>query len=191
MRLVFLLSQETFPSPPHEYRWPLQQSLRGGEGAQRAGEGCFGYRQPRNDPQFPLYRDDGQEMLVITLRNQAMTQPQPRSVDLARNLRQQCVPAEARLWAVLRERRLGGYKFRRQHPVAGYVADFACVECALIVEVDGQSHLENSAKDEKRSQVLENDGWKVLRFWNTQIYEELEAVKEAIYQECQARKRKS
>jgi very-short-patch-repair endonuclease len=79
---------------------------------------------------------------------------------------------------------LAGFKFRRQHPVAPYIVDFACVACKLVVELDGESHLCSKAKDEKRTLFLESEGWQVLRFWNTEVFDELESVKEAIYQAC-------
>jgi very-short-patch-repair endonuclease len=91
------------------------------------------------------------------------------------------------LWKALRNRALGGYKFRRQHPIGPYVVDFACVDCKLVIEVDGQTHLPRKSADEKRAQLLEKEGWCVIRFWNTEIYEELEPVKEAIYRQCVAR----
>ena len=65
-----------------------------------------------------------------------------------------------------------------------FVADFACVERRVILELDGESHLERSLEDHLRTQWLESQGLLVLRYWNTEIYDELEAVKEAIYQAC-------
>ena len=111
----------------------------------------------------------------------------PKRIPLARSLRKRPVPAEALLWKVLRNRTLAGYKFRRQHPIGPFVVDFACVECKLVVELDGPSHLPRKEPDALRSQFLETEGWSVIRFWNTDIYEHLEPVKEAIYRECVAR----
>ena len=105
-------------------------------------------------------------------------------MQLARSLRQRLVPAERLLWRALRNRALGGFKFRRQHPVGKYVVDFACVECNIIVEVDGESHLTTKRKDAVRTSFLESEGWCVLRYWNTEVYDELEAVREAIYHQC-------
>jgi very-short-patch-repair endonuclease len=107
-----------------------------------------------------------------------------KRVQLAQSLRKQTVPAEALLWKVLRNRGLGGYKFRRQHPIGPYVVDFACVSCGLVVELDGETHLPQKSGDVRRSEFLEAEGWRVLRFWNTEVYDELEAVKEAIFQAC-------
>ena len=111
----------------------------------------------------------------------------PKHIRLARTLRKNRVPAEALLWKALRGRALGGYKFRRQHPIGPYVVDFACLECQLVVEVDGETHLPRKTADVKRTDFLEAEGWCVIRFWNTEIYEDIEPVKEAIYRRCVAR----
>ena len=64
------------------------------------------------------------------------------------------------------------------------MVDFACVECKVVVEVDGETHLSIKRKDAARTNYLESNGWCVLRYWNTEVYEELEAVREAIYHRC-------
>lgn len=110
-----------------------------------------------------------------------------KHIDLARQLRQNDVPAEELLWKVLRNRTVAGHKFRRQHPIGPYIVDFACVECRLIVEVDGETHLARRREDEQRTRFLEAEGWRVRRFWNTEVYEEFEPVIEAIYMLCQER----
>jgi len=86
----------------------------------------------------------------------------------------------------LRQRQLDGCKFRRQHPTAGYIADFACVERGLIVEADGGQHADDSA-DTIRTQRLEALGWRVLRFWNNDILGNTDGVVAAILQALQAR----
>jgi very-short-patch-repair endonuclease len=90
--------------------------------------------------------------------------------------------AETILWSRLRRSQLGGWKFRRQHPVGPYVADFACVEANLIVEVDGATHSERReiAHDKRRSAYLTLRGYSVLRVWNTDIYENLDGVLEGV-----------
>ena len=100
------------------------------------------------------------------------------------------MPAEGVLWKALRNRTLGEFKFRRQHAIGSYVVDFACVVSRVAVEVDGESHLQSKVADADRTAFLEAEGWRVLRFWNTEVYEDLEAVKEAIYQECVNRSRR-
>ena len=114
-----------------------------------------------------------------------------KRVPLARSLRQNDVPAEALLWKALRNRALEGFKFRRQHIIEPYVLDFACVACRLAVELDGETHVSSKIRDAKRDQFLEARGWKVLRFWNPEIYEDLETVKETIYEACARRSNRS
>jgi len=103
---------------------------------------------------------------------------------LAQSLRKRIVPAESLLWKALRNRALAGFKFRRQHPIGPYIVDFACVECHRVIEVDGQSHLAVKIVDKERSRFIADAGWHVIRFWNTEVYEDIEPVKEAIYREC-------
>ncbi len=100
----------------------------------------------------------------------------------ARDLRTGSTDAERMLWYHLRDRRLAGFKFRRQHPVAPYIADFACLEAGLIVELDGGQHFEaeTMAADQRRTKVLEAAGYTVLRFDNRQLLKETEAVLAAI-----------
>lgn len=88
--------------------------------------------------------------------------------ELARRPRRELTPAERRLWDALRADGLG-VKFRRQHPVPPYVADFACVEASLIVEIDGGQH--GPARDDTRDAALASGGWFVLRFWNNEVLE--------------------
>jgi very-short-patch-repair endonuclease len=93
----------------------------------------------------------------------------------ARQLRQTSTDAERRLWSVLRNRQLSDYKFRRQHPIGPYVADFACTKHHLIIEADGGQHQE-SAHDERRDAWLARTGWRVLRFWNDDIRQNPDSV---------------
>jgi very-short-patch-repair endonuclease len=92
----------------------------------------------------------------------------------ARNLRGASTAAERCLWDILRDRRLGGHKFRRQHPIPPWTADFACVEARLVIEVDGGEH--GDARDTARDRALASQGWRVLRLWNFQIFQEPEGV---------------
>lgn len=97
-----------------------------------------------------------------------------------RTLRRKLTDAELRLWSCLRDRRMRGFKFRRQHPFGKFVLDFVCLEAKLIVEVDGGQHVE-SVKDKVRTKILNDAGFEVLRFWNNDVLTNLDAVKEAIY----------
>jgi very-short-patch-repair endonuclease len=96
----------------------------------------------------------------------------------ARELRRSSPDAERAVWAALRNRQLDGYKFRRQHPVGPFFADFACVEASLIVELDGGQHFEPEAveADARRTQALNANGFHVLRFDDRQALVEREGV---------------
>ncbi len=92
-----------------------------------------------------------------------------------KKLRENQTETEKRLWNSLRNRGLENFKFRRQAPIGPYVVDFFCPEKNLIVELDGGQHSQNSA-DEKRTQWLETSGYKVIRFWNNEVLENLEGI---------------
>jgi very-short-patch-repair endonuclease len=98
----------------------------------------------------------------------------------ARTMRAAPTDSELRLWRLLRDRRLSGFKFRRQVPVGAYIVDFLCVGAKLIVEADGSQHAE-SLPDTIRDAYLESQGWKVLRFWNNEVVQNREGVLETIY----------
>jgi very-short-patch-repair endonuclease len=94
----------------------------------------------------------------------------------ARALRTDMTDAERMLWQALRGKQLHDARFRRQHPVGKYIADFACPDEKLIVELDGGQHQEQVAYDEARTVFLRAQGWEVLRFWNNEVLENLEGV---------------
>ncbi len=93
------------------------------------------------------------------------------------------------LWSVLRGAMLDGHSFRRQHPIGSYIADFWCADARLVVEVDGGQH--NSAKglahDARRSAELSAQGIKVIRFWNTDVLQNLDGVWQMIAAEVAER----
>lgn len=101
---------------------------------------------------------------------------------LAKRLRSDMPNAEYCLWQEIRRKQIAGQHFRRQLPIGPYVVDFACVKEKLIVEVDGVGHSSEKDifKDKKRTAFLSNKGWRVLRFWNEEIYEDVGSVVEAI-----------
>jgi very-short-patch-repair endonuclease len=83
----------------------------------------------------------------------------------ARHLRSALTEAESHLWFNLRRRQLGGFRFRRQHPVASFIVDFVCLDAQLIVELDGSQHLDSSS-DRVRDEILGRAGFRIIRFWN-------------------------
>jgi very-short-patch-repair endonuclease len=101
----------------------------------------------------------------------------------ARRLRRSQTDVERLLWSRLRSRQIRGVKFRRQHPVAGYIVDFCCPELCLVIELDGGQHMEQQAADAKRTRALEQQGYRVLRFWNNEVIENPEGVLQRIV-EC-------
>ena len=100
----------------------------------------------------------------------------PRPTRIARTLRNNATPAEKLLWRHLSGRQLAGFKFSRQMPVAGYVADFMCREARLIVELDGGQHAWQSDRDEGRTKAIEAEGFRVIRFWNNDVLARTEGV---------------
>ena len=95
--------------------------------------------------------------------------------DRARELRRDMTLAERRLWNVLKLRQMEGFRFRRQHPIGPYIADFACLEAGLVIEVDGGQHAE-SRIDHVRDAFMQGKGFKVLRFWNNEVMANPEGV---------------
>ena len=104
-----------------------------------------------------------------------MPQFRPRATKLAQRLRNNATEAERRLWRCLSRRQLNGTKFSRQMPVGPYVCDFLCREHRLIVEVDGGQHCD-SQTDKQRTAFLEREGYRLIRFWNNDVLENLEGV---------------
>jgi very-short-patch-repair endonuclease len=102
----------------------------------------------------------------------------------ARTLRAEDTQAEARLWNALRDRQLGGWKWRRQSPQGPFIVDFHCPEARLVVEVDGGQHSEAAAYDARRTAWLEAQGLRVLRFWNTEVLTHRDGVCLTILDAC-------
>ena len=102
--------------------------------------------------------------------------------ELARELRRQQTDVERKLWQALRDRRFHAYKFRRQQPIGAYVVDFVCFEHRLIIELDGSQHAEPEqlAHDVARNRFLENEGFRVVRFWNSEMNVNFAGVLEVI-----------
>ena len=104
----------------------------------------------------------------------------------ARTLRDRSTDAERAMWRALRNRRLSGHKFRRQHPIEPYVVDFFCISARLIVEIDGGQHADRENDDAKRTAHLESRGFKVIRCWNNEIFENMDGVQQAILEHLKA-----
>ena len=84
--------------------------------------------------------------------------------------------AERRIWQTLRSQQMQGYKFRRQVPIGRYIGDFVCHEARMIVEIDGGQHDHSSPKESERSAFLQNEGYRLLRFWNNEVLTNLDGV---------------
>ena len=102
------------------------------------------------------------------------------NVPAARELRAHETPAEDLLWEELRGRRLDGLKFRRQHPIGPLVLDFCCPEHRLVIELDGTSHADQLERDAERDALLTAAGYRVLRFPNQVVHEDLSTVLDII-----------
>lgn len=107
----------------------------------------------------------------------------PNKTQRAQALRNGMPGAERKLWAKLKGKQVGGFRFRRQHPVGVYILDFYCPEVRLCIELDGDQHAEAQAikRDQTRTSFLEQKGICVIRFWNAEVFENLEGVVETIY----------
>jgi len=114
-----------------------------------------------------------------------MRGPDSFSVKRARRLRRDATDAESRLWLKLRDRRLSGFKFARQHQIDPYVVDFICRDSKLIIEIDGGQHAD-SVRDRIRDENLAAQGYRVLRFWNTDVLTNMEGVLTTILAELES-----
>ena len=104
----------------------------------------------------------------------------PYQTGRARDLRRDQTEAEGRLWKLVRNRQLGGYKVRRQFPIDRYIVDFACADARLVIELDGGQPAERADADIDRTRTLESCGWEVVRFWNGDVIENERGVAETI-----------
>ena len=100
------------------------------------------------------------------------------TVLFARNLRNNQTEAEHKLWSQLQDKKLSGYRFRRQHPIPPYIVNFCCLEKKLIIELDGGQHAEDNNRyyDQQRDEFLRNKNFHILRFWNDQVINEIDSV---------------
>ena len=103
----------------------------------------------------------------------------PKTRTRAIQLRKQLMPAERKIWSRIRNDQLG-VNFRRQHAIGNYIPDFVCIQKKLIIELDGSQHLEHEEYDEERTTYLNSLGYKVIRFWNNDVMNNIGGVVLAI-----------
>ena len=101
--------------------------------------------------------------------------------ELARELRKKMTDTERLLWSKLRGKQFGGFKFRKQAPIGRFIVDFVCFDRKVVVELDGGQHAVSVEDDKKRSDWLNSQGFRVLRFWNHEVVEDADMVMEAIW----------
>ena len=100
---------------------------------------------------------------------------------LARELRKNMTDTERLLWSKLRGKQFGGFKFRKQAPIGRFIVDFVCFDRKVVVELDGDQHAAAVEDDKKRTEWLNSQGFRVLRFWNHELIEDADMVMEAIW----------
>ena len=98
----------------------------------------------------------------------------------ARRLRRDQTDVEKKLWTRLRSKRFCQFHFRRQFPIGNFIADFACVQSQLVIELDGSQHLDGAAKDAWRTGIIEQRGFRVIRFWDSEVLTDIDGVMERI-----------
>ncbi len=102
------------------------------------------------------------------------------TIDRARDLRRNSTPAEIKLWSVLRGGALDGHKFRRQQRLGPFFADFVCQAARIVVEIDGETHVGDEERDARRTAFLEREGYRVLRFSNADVMQNVEGLTQVI-----------
>src|SRR5687768_83556 len=105
----------------------------------------------------------------------------PKIFAHAKQLHHTMTPAEAQLWKHLRAHRIGDVHFRNQHAVGNYILDFCSPRKKLIIELDGSQHLEQHRYDAERTAFLESKGYRILRFWNHDVLNNMESVLKVIW----------
>jgi very-short-patch-repair endonuclease len=128
-------------------------------------------------PQFS-YCEIGRGWEGVELSSSAMPKKRSTPITYARahQLRRKPTEAESKLWAFLRSHRLGDVHFRRQHAIGKYIVDFCSPRQKLIIELDGSQHLDQEHWDQERSAFLQSKGYRILRFWNNDVSNNIQAV---------------
>ena len=114
------------------------------------------------------------------MNNRLIRGTTPEIQQAAQKLRQNLTPAEVRLWQALRNKQVKGLRFRCQHPVGNFILDFYCPSIKLAIEVDGEIHSRQVEYDDARTNKLQEHGYRVLRFSNEEVMNDLPKIIEAI-----------
>jgi very-short-patch-repair endonuclease len=109
----------------------------------------------------------------------------PKTFGYAKSLHRNMTLAERKLWERLRAHRMGNVHFRNQHAIGYYIVDFCAPRIKLIIELDGNQHLEQQDYDAQRTKYLESRGYQVLRFWNHDVMNDIEGVLQVIHKTCE------
>jgi very-short-patch-repair endonuclease len=131
----------------------------------------------RRDSQVKIAQDSTPPPLVGEGRGEGAAELRK----FAKELRTNQTDCEKKIWTVLRDRRFEGIKFRRQQPIGPYIVDFVSFEQKLIIELDGGQHAEQIHTDAQRTTYLISQGFQVLRFWNSEVIRNFEAVMQVIF----------
>ena len=123
--------------------------------------------------------------IYLTMKSTMDAKPTKGLTSLSKELRQNMTDAELKLWSRLRAHRMEDVHFRRQHAIGRYVVDFCSIREKLIIEVDGGQHVDQADYDAERTAYLESQGFRVIRFWNHEVMDDLDAVLEVIWNELQ------
>ncbi len=169
-----LRQKAAIPGVPLQYLRFVKFPFPSGRGLRGESSSLSG-REVRDESPSPSGRG---------VRGEGEKAPIPHDIlQKARELRKNQTDAEQLLWGLLRNHRFANKKFRRQHPIARYILDFYCHELKLAIELDGGQHNENSARkyDEERTRFLNEQGIRVLRFWNNEVLRETQAVLESLW----------
>ena len=118
---------------------------------------------------------------IVIERQTSELQNVRRTVAKARKLRRNSTDVERKFWHRIRDKQIDEFRFRRQRPIGKYIVDFVCPDAMLIVELDGGQHAEDAAYDQRRTAFLESLGYRVLRFWNNEVIENMDGVLERLH----------
>ena len=122
---------------------------------------------------------------MVSARTFRGREQKKRNLVHARSMRHQPVAPEKTFWSHVRDRRLGGHKFKRQVLIGSYIADFVCIERKFIVELDGGQHAERKVYDKRRDMFLLAQGFRVIRVWNIDLMENIDGVMEMVLGELE------